>query len=120
LEPAPALEVIAAGADVDSERLVVDVVEVDVILGLAVVDVEETVTEKGWVAVVVGGMKVEVGAPDEAVENTKGTNVDVFAGVVVVAAALSTVEEAAAELSTEVEEAAAVDGPSVGGAKVLV
>jgi hypothetical protein len=111
----------AAGADVDSEMLVVD--DVEVILGVVVlVGVEETVTEKGAVAVVAGWMKDEVAAPDEAVENTKGTNVDVFAGVVVVevvelAAAASVLDAAA--LSVVVEDAAAVDGPSVGGAKVL-
>jgi len=117
LEPAAPLEVTAAGVDVAGAELD------DVVVVVAMVewtdDVDEAVTEKGSVAVVLGAAKDDVGAPEEVLENTKGTNVEVFAGVVVVEE-LAAAEDAAAELYEVVEGALDDVGASDGGANEVL
>jgi len=117
LEPAAPLEVTAAGVDVAGAELD------DVVVVVAIVewtdDVDEAVTEKGRVAVVLGAAKDDVAAPEEVLENTKGTNVDVFAGVVVVEE-LAAAEDAAAELYEVVEGALDDVGASDGGANEVL
>jgi len=116
LEPAAPLEVTAAGVDVaGAELLDVVVVEAECVT----VDVDEAVTEKGSVAVVLGAAKDDVAAPEEVLENTKGTNVDVFAGVVVVEE-LAAAEDAAAELLEVVVGALEDVGASDGGANEVL
>jgi len=71
------------------------------------------VTENGSVAVVVAETNVDVAAPEEALENTKGTNVEVLAGVVVVdelAAAVDDDDAAAVVLEGALEDVGASDG----------
>lgn len=68
---------------------------------------------------VLGAAKEDVGAPEVVLENTKGTNVEVFGGAVVVEE-LAAAEDAAAELDEVVEGALEDVGASDGGANEVL
>lgn len=124
MEPAAPLEVIADGVGVANAGVLGAVVVAGVVETECDDDVDEAVTEKGRVAVVVGAANEDVGAPEVVLENTKGTNVEVLAGVVVVEleelAAASAEEDAAAELYEVVEGALEDVGASDGGANEVL